>query len=58
MEVVCEWIEDEKGSDILMKGYKYKGFNVRHGLTKGKRREDSGSKSFLGRKLQRKRFCD
>ena len=48
-EVECVEIEGWKGSKNQK--FCYKGFNVRDGLTKGMRKEDSESKSFLGRRL-------
>ena len=48
-EVQCDEAENGKGNrnETSMKGFAIKGFNLSDGLTRGRRREDSGSKSFL-----------
>ena len=51
MEVQCGEVKDGKGGETLMKGFTTK-VSMSDGLTRGRRREDSKSKSFLGRILK------
>ena len=50
LEVVCGGVEDEKGSEVSMKGFAIKA-SMSEMVSLGEKGDESGSKNFLGRRL-------